>query len=60
MKKFLTFLTFLTIILSSVGKVHSIEADIFVQSTVNRASEALNDKFSKEEKNLHRFNFSFI
>ena len=50
MKKFLTFLTFLTIILSSVSKVHSIEADIFVQSTVNRASEALNDKFSKEEK----------
>ena len=50
MKKFLTFLIFLTIILSSVGKVHSIEADIFVQSTVNRASEALNDKFSKEEK----------
>ncbi|WP_415322851.1 MlaC/ttg2D family ABC transporter substrate-binding protein [Candidatus Pelagibacter sp. Uisw_127] len=50
MKKFLTFVTFLTIILSSVGKVHSIEADIFVQSTVNRASEALNDKFSKEEK----------
>ena len=50
MKKFLTFLTFLTIILSSIGKVHSIEADIFVQSTVNRASEALNDKFSQEEK----------
>ncbi|WP_415313088.1 MlaC/ttg2D family ABC transporter substrate-binding protein [Candidatus Pelagibacter sp. Uisw_106] len=50
MKKFLTFLTFLSIILSSVSKVHSIEADIFVQSTVNRASEALNDKFSKEEK----------
>ena len=50
MKKFLTFLTFLTVILSSVSKVHSIEADIFVQSTVNRASEALNNKFSKEEK----------
>ena len=50
MKKFLTFLTFLTIILSSIGKVHSIEADIFVQSTVNRASKALNDKFSQEEK----------
>ena len=50
MKKFLTFVTFLTIILSNIGKVHSIEADIFVQSTVNRASEALNDKFSKEEK----------
>ena len=50
MKKFLTFLTFLTIILTSVGKVHSIEADIFVQSTVNRASEALKNKYSKEEK----------
>ncbi len=50
MKKILTFVTFLIIILSSIGKVHSIEADIFVQSTVNRASEALNDKFSQEEK----------
>ena len=50
MKKILTFVTFLTIILSNIGKVHSIEADIFVQSTVNRASEVLNDKFSQEEK----------
>ena len=50
MKKILTFVAFLTIILSNIGKVHSIEADIFVQSTVNRASEALNDKFSQEEK----------
>ena len=50
MKKILTFVIFLTIIFSSIGKVHSIEADIFVQSTVNRASEALNDKFSQEEK----------
>ena len=50
MKKILTFVTFLTIILSNIGKVHSIEADIFVQSTVNRASEALNNKFSQEEK----------
>ena len=50
MKKILTFVTFLTIILSNIGKVHSIEADIFVQSTVNRASEALNNKLSKEEK----------
>ncbi len=29
---------------------YSIEADVFVQSTVNRASEALNNKYSKEEK----------
>ena len=27
------------------------EPDVFVQSTVNRASEALNNKYSKEEKN---------
>ena len=50
MKKFLTFATFLIIILSGINKVYSIEADIFVQSTVNRASEALNNKYSKEEK----------
>ena len=50
MKKILSFTTFLIIILSNIGKVHSIEADIFVQSTVNRASEALNDRFSKDEK----------
>ena len=50
MKKFLTFATFLIIILSSTSKVYSIEADVFVQSTVNRASEALNNKLSKKEK----------
>tara|TARA_B110000027_G_C15966331_1_gene232251 strand:- start:59 stop:649 length:591 start_codon:yes stop_codon:yes gene_type:complete len=50
MKNFLTFVTFVIIILFSVSKVYSIEADVFVQSTVNRASEALNSKFSKEEK----------
>ena len=30
--------------------LHSIEADIFVQSTVNRASKILSDNISKEEK----------
>jgi len=50
MKKFLAFATFLIVILLSVSKVYSIEADVFVQSTVNRASEALSNKFSKEEK----------
>tara|TARA_B110000196_G_C20838349_1_gene517075 strand:+ start:79 stop:669 length:591 start_codon:yes stop_codon:yes gene_type:complete len=50
MKNFLAFIVFLIIILSTAGKVYSIEADIFVQSTVNRASEALSNKFSKEEK----------
>jgi phospholipid transport system substrate-binding protein len=49
-KKILTLLVFLIISFSNIAKVYSIEPDIFVQSTVNRASEALNDKFSKEEK----------
>ena len=34
----------------SINHSYSIEPDIFVQSTVNRASEALNEKYSKEEK----------
>ena len=50
LKKISTFLFFLVIFFSSIAKVYSIEPDIFVQSTVNRASEALNNKFSKEEK----------
>ena len=50
MKKFLTFSTFLIIIFLNTSKAYSIEADIFVQSTVNRASEALSNKFSKKEK----------
>ena len=50
MKKFLTFATFLIFILLNITKVYSIEADVFVQSTVNRASEALSNNLSKEEK----------
>ncbi|MDC0396404.1 ABC transporter substrate-binding protein [Candidatus Pelagibacter sp.] len=50
MRKFLSFAFFLLIFFSNIGKVYSIEADIFVQSTVNRASQALSDKFSKAEK----------
>ena len=49
-KKILTLLILLIISFSNITKVYSIEPDIFVQSTVNRASEALNNKFSKEEK----------
>jgi phospholipid transport system substrate-binding protein len=51
-KKILTFLIFLIISFSNITNAYSIEPDIFVQSTVNRASEALNNKFSKEEKIL--------
>ena len=50
MKKIITFITVLIIIFVSNNKVYSIEADVFVQSTVNRASEILNKKLSKEEK----------
>tara|TARA_B100000780_G_C20903843_1_gene359759 strand:- start:61 stop:657 length:597 start_codon:yes stop_codon:yes gene_type:complete len=49
-KKCLTFFIFLIISFGNISSAYSIEADIFVQSTVNRASEALNNKFSKEEK----------
>jgi len=50
MKKIFAFFSLLILIFSSNNKVYSIEADVFIQSTVNRASEALNNKFSKEEK----------
>ena len=50
MKKFFAFTTFLIIILSSVSKVHSIEADVFIQSTVNRAAKTLGGNLSKEER----------
>ena len=49
-KKFLTFIIFAIINFLNVNYSHSIEPDIFIQSTVNRASEALNNKFTKEEK----------
>ena len=49
-KKILSFLTFLIISLSSIAKVHSIEPDIFVQSTVNRAAKTLSGNFSKNER----------
>ena len=50
MKKFLPFEAFLIIILSSVSKVYSIEADAFIQSTVNRAAKTLGGNLTKEER----------
>ena len=49
LKKFLIF-TLIIINFVIVNRSYSIEPDVFVQSTVNRASEALNNKYSKEEK----------
>ena len=49
LKKFLIF-TFVIINLVGINQSYSIEPDVFVQSTVNRASEVLSNKSSKEEK----------
>ena len=49
-KKILTLLTFLIISFSSIVKVHSIEPDIFVQSTVNRAAKTLSGNLTKDER----------
>ena len=37
-------------VLTSITKSHSLEPNIFVQSTVNRASQILSDNISKESK----------
>ena len=50
MKKILTLCNFLNNYFSSISKVHSIEADVFVQSTVNRAAKTLGGNLSKEER----------
>jgi phospholipid transport system substrate-binding protein len=47
MKKFLTFIFLLNF---SLSNAYSLQPDIFVQSTVNRASEVLSKNISKEEK----------
>jgi phospholipid transport system substrate-binding protein len=47
MKKLFTIIFLLNLIL---GNAHSMQADVFVQSTVNRASEILSKNISKEEK----------
>jgi phospholipid transport system substrate-binding protein len=50
MNKKFTLAIFLIIILSNFGKAYSIEADVFVQSTVNRAAETLGGNLTKEER----------
>ena len=47
-KKILTFLAFIIIFFSGITNVYSIEADIFIQSTVNRAAKTLGGNLSKE------------
>jgi phospholipid transport system substrate-binding protein len=50
LKKLLTFVSFIIINLSSINLSYSIEPDIFVQSTVNRASQVLSDNITKIKK----------
>ena len=50
MKSLIGFFLFFLITLSGVNKVFAISPDIFIQSTVNRASEVLSKNVSKEEK----------
>ena len=47
MKKFVAILLLINLF---INNANSIEADVFVQSTVNRASEILSKNISKEEK----------
>ena len=47
MKKFLLILLLFSL---NITKVYSLEADVFVQSTVNRAAETLNGSFTKDER----------
>ena len=49
-KKILTTVSYLIFFFSIIGKVHSIEPDVFVQSTVNRAAKTLSGSFTKEQR----------
>ena len=49
-KKKLTVISFLIIFFSNIGSSYSIEPDVFVQSTVNRAAKTLGGNFTKEER----------
>ena len=49
-KKKLTIIPFLIIFFLNIGSSYSIEPDVFVQSTVNRAAKTLGGNFTKEER----------
>tara|TARA_B110001450_G_scaffold180648_1_gene168784 strand:+ start:1670 stop:2266 length:597 start_codon:yes stop_codon:yes gene_type:complete len=49
-RRILIITSLLIIFFSNINKVYSIEPDIFVQSTVNRAAKTLGGNFTKEER----------
>jgi phospholipid transport system substrate-binding protein len=50
MKRIFVLIIFLTVSLINLNFAHSISPDVFIQSTVNRASQVLSENISKEEK----------
>ncbi|MDA7577280.1 ABC transporter substrate-binding protein [Candidatus Pelagibacter sp.] len=50
MKKFFTILSFIILTFTITNKVYSIEPDVFVQSTVNRAAKTLGGSLTKEQR----------
>jgi len=49
-KKYLIFVSFIIFTVTNISNSNSIEPDVFVQSTVNRASKVLSDDLSKDQK----------
>ncbi len=50
MKKIFILLLFFIVLHTNLNKAYSISPDVFIQSTVNRASQILSENISKEEK----------
>ena len=50
LKKILILTSFVLVFFSNIEKIYSIEPDIFVQSTVNRAAKTLGGSLTKEER----------
>ena len=50
MKKIFILILFFTINLTNFNPAYSISPDVFIQSTVNRASQVLSENISKDEK----------
>jgi len=50
LKKTLILISFVIVFFSNIEKVYSIEPDIFVQSTVNRAAKTLGGNLTREER----------
>ena len=50
LKKIYIYISFIIFSLTNITNSYSIEPDVFVQSTVNRASQVLSDSLSRDQK----------